>query len=134
MSEELRSSLESAATNNSRSLNNEIIQRLEASMNVRDFRFPTGPKAIFPAVIAREYYQESRGIGLSEMLCEQINEKIMTACIAGRNTVKLNLKEALGDLVITNEELEAVLTIVENTFVFEGYKITISDDEISVDF
>lgn len=136
MSDELRAILDSSSKNNSRSMNAEIVYRLEKSLYQDEHQcpYPITVQPSLSASTARKISRQNEELGLSIALCDAIDKEISAACLIGKNIIELNITEFTSGFSVKDTEINSAIPIIKNAFELEGYNVTISDKLISVSF
>ncbi|MGR3969298.1 Arc family DNA-binding protein [Shewanella sp. 1180_01] len=143
---ELKEQIDQSAKINGRSMNAEIVHRLELSFvadqnpaaasllhgdALENLLTPTLPASI-AGKIARN--NANSGIALASVFVDEINELINGAVVLGKRKIELDITKIIGSMPATDAEISIALKLVEKIFDDAGYSVEIKSDSIIMTF
>lgn len=121
MPADLREQAEQAAKAAGRSLNAELVNRLEAS-----FLTESGPKMLMPANKARELAMMAR-TGIADEIRKRAIESIHKAITLGHSDTLVNLSDLQLESGIPDREVDSILNTVLAELIKAGYQAKVDD-------
>jgi hypothetical protein len=143
---ELKEQIEQSAKMNGRSMNADIVHRLEVSFiadqnssaasmlhgeGIETLLTPTLPASI-AGKIARN--NADSGIALASIFVDEINELINGAVVVGKRKIELDTKKLTCSMPVTDAEIFSALKLVEKTFDDAGYIIELVNGVITISY
>lgn len=143
---ELKEQIDQSAKINGRSMNAEIVHRLELSF-VAD-QNPAAANLLhdealgnlltpaLPASMAGKIARKNAnsGIALASFFVDEINEQITGAVVIGKQQIQLNIEEITHSMPTTDAEITIALQLIEKAFGDAGYIVEIKDGNIIISF
>ncbi|MCS6259886.1 Arc family DNA-binding protein [Shewanella baltica] len=142
----MREQIKEESNKNGRSMNAEIVHRLEVSFiadqnssaasllhgdALENLLTPTLPASI-AGKIARN--NANSGIALASVFVDEINELINGAVVLGKRKIELDITKIIGSMPATDAEISIALKLVEKIFDDAGYSVEIKSDSIIMTF
>jgi|GEM_PF-1638212 len=143
---ELKEQIDQSAKMNGRSMNADIVHRLEMSFVVEqnpaaasllhddalgNLLAPTLPASI-AGKIARQ--NTDSGIALASIFVDEINELINSAIVIGKRKIELDTTKLTCTMPATDTEIFSALTLVEKVFDEAGYIIELVNGVITISY
>ncbi|MGI2152559.1 Arc family DNA-binding protein [Shewanella oncorhynchi] len=142
----MREQIKEESNKNGRSMNAEIVHRLEVSFiadqnssaasllhgdALENLLTPTLPASI-AGKIARN--NANSGIALASVFVDEINELINGAVVLGKRKIELDITKIIGSMPATDAEISIALKLVKKIFDDAGYSVEIKSDSIIMTF
>lgn len=143
---ELKEQVEQSAKMNGRSMNAEIVHRLEMSFvaeqnpaaanllhseDVEKLLTPTLPASI-ASKLARQ--NTDSGIALASIFVDEINDFINGAVVLGKRQIELDTATITHSMPVTAAEITCALKLVEKVFSDAGYIVETNSGNIIISF
>lgn len=143
---EMKEQIDQSAKLNGRSMNAEIVHRLELSFvadqnpavanllhieALENLLTPTLPASIAGKIAKNN---ADSGIALASLFVDEINELINGAVVVGKRKIELDTKKLTCSMPVTDAEIFSALKLVEKTFDDAGYLVKINDANIIMTF
>ena len=142
----MREQIKEESNKNGRSMNAEIVHRLEVSFiadqnssaasmlhgdGIENLLTPTLPASIAGKIAKNN---ADSGIALASLFVDEINELINGAVVVGKRKIELDTKKLTCSMPVTGAEIFSALKLVEKTFDDAGYLVKINDGNIIISF
>lgn len=135
MPPELKDLIEKSSKGSGRSMNAEIVHRLEATfMMDEEIEYAATIRPSMSASMARKVSRQNEELGLPSVISDELNNRIMEACVVGKSIAKLDFAETFKNYPVTGDELQQALLLVKAAYENEGYEITINPTDLTAEF
>jgi hypothetical protein len=121
MPAELRAQAEQAAKNSGRSLNAELVARIQSSLITE-----SSAERLIPAARARELALMARA-GIPDEIRKRVIEAVGRAIRLGHSSAAVSLSDLQMDVGIPDEELDALISEIAGELAQAGYKVSWDD-------